>query len=192
MKKLAIAFTLLLASVASFAQDREDREEDGKGFQRNRLFVGGNFGLSFGSYTFINVSPQVGYHFTDHFAAGAGVNFQYAGLKEEDGNGRTVSKTSQGVAGLNVFGRVYPIRQFMFQVQPEANYVFGKDVLYYTDPRQEYKFSKIVPSLLAGGGLVLPSGRGAMIVSVFYDVLQRPNSPYFNKPIFNFTFNAGL
>jgi hypothetical protein len=120
------------------------------------------------------------------------VNFQYASLKEEDAAGRTFSKTSQGVAGLNVFGRVYPIRQFMLQVHPEANYVFGKEVLYYSDPRQENKFSQVVPSLLAGGGLVLPSGRGAMIISVFYDVLQRPNSPYFNRPVFNFNFNVGL
>ena len=95
--------------------------------------------------------------------------------------------------GLNLFGRVYPIQNFMLQVQPEANYVFGKEIYYDSSPRQEYTMdARIVPSLLLGGGLVLPSGRGATIISVFYDVLQNENSPYSNRPIFNFTFNMGL
>jgi hypothetical protein len=38
----------------------------------------------------------------------------------------------------------------------------------------------------------LPAGRGAMIVSVFYDVLQQAHSPYGSRPIFNIGFNFGL
>jgi hypothetical protein len=177
-----------------FAQDeKEENSEKQKGFQKEKLFVGGNFGLTFGSYTLINVSPQVGYRFSDLFAAGMGINLQFISIKDKYSNGDLYSKTSQGVTGLNVFGRLYPIRQFMIQVQPEANYVFGKQIFYDTNPRQEYKLdAQIVPSLLLGGGLVIPSGRGAFITSVFYDVLQDTNSPYGNRPIVNFTYNIGL
>ena len=184
-------FLLCAATLFVFAQDEEEKPEKEKGFQKEKLFVGGNFGLTFGNFTLINVSPQIGYRFTDHFAAGVGLNLQYVSQKLKDFNGDTYYKASRGVTGLNVFGRVYPIRQFMLQVQPEVNYVFGKEI-YYT-PREKFNLdAMIVPSLLLGGGLVIPSGRGAFITSVFYDVLQDPNSPYGKRLIVNFTFNVGL
>jgi hypothetical protein len=189
MKKYFFFLVCLLSFVSLFAQDNGGEQ---KGFQKDKLFLGGNFGLSFGDFTFINVSPQLGYRFSEHFAAGAGINGQYVSLKQRYVNGDTYSKTAQGVAGLNLFGRVYPIRNIMLQLQPEANYVFGKEIVYQPS-RQEYKLpSTIAPSLLAGGGLVLPAGRGAMIVSLFYDLLQNPNAPYGNRPIFGFTYNIGL
>ena len=184
-------FLLCAATLFVFAQDEEEKPEKEKGFQKEKLFVGGNFGLTFGNFTLINVSPQIGYRFTDHFAAGVGLNLQYVSQKLKDFNGDTYYKASRGVTGLNVFGRVYPIRQFMLQVQPEVNYVFGKEIYY--NPREKFNLdAMIVPSLLLGGGLVIPSGRGAFITSVFYDVLQDPNSPYGKRLIVNFTFNVGL
>lgn len=186
-------FLLCTATLFVFAQDEEEKPEKEKGFQKEKLFVGGNFGLTFGNFTLLNISPQIGYRFTDHVAAGVGVNLQYISLKEKFTNGDTYRKSTQGVTGLNVFGRLYPINQFMIQVQPEVNYVFGKEVYYDTNPRQEFELdAKIVPSLLFGGGLVIPSGRGAFITSAFYDVLQDPNSPYGKRLIVNFTYNIGL
>lgn len=187
---LIIAF-LCLATIG-FAQD--EKEEKEKGFRKENLFIGGNFGLSFGNYTLINVSPQIGYRFSEFFAAGLGINLQYVGWKTEYAGG-DYEKISQAVTGLNVFGRVYPIRNFMIQVQPEANYIFGKEKYYDASSQTLYKNNRdavIAPSLLLGGGLVLPSGRGSFITSVFYDVLQNENSPYGNRPIVNFTYNVGL
>jgi hypothetical protein len=43
-----------------------------------------------------------------------------------------------------------------------------------------------------GGGLVLPSGRGEMLITVFYDVMQDKNSPYGRRPIYNFGYNIGF
>ena len=169
LKKTVLIIILFISALFSFAQD-EKEEEQKKGFQKDRLFVGGNFGLTFGNYTLINVSPQIGYRFTQHLAAGVGLNFQYVSLKREDYNGDAYYKTSQGVTGLNVFGRVYPIQYFMIQVQPEMNYIFGKEKYFETSYQaaQEYNLNaEIVPSLLLGGGLVLPSGgRGAFIASL--------------------------
>ena len=172
----------------ALAQD----SDSASGFQREKLFVGGNFGLTFGSYTFINISPQIGYRFNRFLAAGTGINFQYVSQKSRDFNGDLAFKVTQGVTGLNVFGRVYPVNQVMLQVQPEMNYVFGKQVFYQPE-REENKLAGLwVPSLLAGGGLVLPAGRSAMIIGLFYDVLQKENAPYGNKPIVTFSYNVGL
>ncbi|OLY93728.1 hypothetical protein SAMN05444008_11453 [Cnuella takakiae] len=178
---LILGFFLLFVGVAVQAQDEP---------MQNRWFTGGNFGLSFGTYTFVNISPQIGYRFTDKVAAGGGVNFQYISDRTRV-NGETVYRTNRGVGGLNVFGRFYPVPQFMVQVQPEANYVWGKDKDFINN--QEFRFDpRVVPSLLLGGGLVLPTGRNALIISAFYDVIQDPDAPYGRRPIVNFGYNLGF
>ena len=190
MRNAVFTFLILISSLVSFAQDAPAEER--KGFQKEKLFVGGNFGLTFGDYTLIDVSPQVGYRFNDHLAAGIGINGQYISEKFYYGN-QPAYKISRGVTGLNIFGRVYPINQIFIQAQPEANYVFG-NIKYYdnTSPSSTKLDAKIVPSLLLGGGAALPAGGGAFIISIFYDVLQNANSPYGARPIYNFGYNFSL
>ncbi len=194
MKNILLIPFVFFLSLTALAQDRpEGEEEEEKGYRKENLFVGGNFGLSFGDYTLINISPQLGYRFNRYLAAGVGINGQYVSVRDRYINGNTFRKTSQGVVGLNVFGRVYPIPQIMLQAQPEFNYIFGKETYFDTNPRTEYKMdAEIVPSLLLGGGAVLQQGRGALIISVMYDVLQRDYSPYGRKPVYNFGYNISL
>jgi hypothetical protein len=192
MKKTIVLLALFCLTLHAFSQEEGETK---KGFQKEKLFVGGNLGLSFGDYTLINVSPQIGYRFNRFLAAGTGVNFQYISLKERDYNNDPYRKVSQGVVGLNLFGRFYPIENIMLQVQPEGNYIFGKQKFYATSYQSEatYKLDAVIaPSLLVGGGLVIPAGRGATIMSVMYDVLQQQNSPYGKTPIVNMAFNIGL
>lgn len=192
MKRLLVLLFVFCFVIQSFAQQEEEKKT---GFQKEKLFVGGNFGLSFGDYTLINVSPQIGYRFNRFLAGGLGTNFQYISLKERDWNGNPYRKVSQGVVGLNLFGRFYPIEHLMLQVQPEGNYIFGKQKFYATptQPEQTFKLDAVIaPSLLMGGGLVIPTGRGSTIMSVMYDVLQNQYSPYGKQPIVNITFNIGL
>lgn len=168
-------------SFALFAQDDESKP--------SRFFAGGNFGLSVGSYTLINLSPQIGYRFNKFLSSGLGINFQYASLKEKDWAGRDYRKVVQGISGLNVFARFYPIQKFIIQLQPEGNYIFGKQI-FYQPTKETYKLdAEIVPSLLAGGGLVTPTQKGAFLFTVMYDLLQKPNSPYGNQPIVNVGYN---
>ena len=185
-------FVFLFTGAQLLAQEREEGAQP-KGFQKENLFVGGNFGLAFGDYTLINISPQLGYRFNNYLAAGFGINGQYVSEKLRDGWGNTHSKYTRGVIGLNVFGRVYPFKFLMLQAQPEMNYIFGKDTYYTGNMPGTYNFgAEIVPSLLLGGGAVLQQGRGALVISVMYDVLQRDYSPYGRKPIYNFGYNIGL
>ena len=195
-KKLMVCLVALVALVQiSHAQDeRQDAPPEPKrGFDKSKLFIGGNFGLSFSSYyTLINVSPQLGYRFNDYFAAGVGVNFIYSSQKDYYINGATYSKTNYGVTGLNIFGRVYPIRQLFVQLQPELNYTWGKQKYY--DGTPDYKFNgKLVPSLLAGAGGAIPTGgAGAFIIMIQYDLLQNARSPYDNRPFYSFGYNVGF
>ncbi len=185
MKKIAFAMLLLISSFCAFSQDNENGESP----KQDKFFAGGNFGLSLGRYTFINLNPQVGYRFNRFLSAGIGLNLVYASQKEKDAYGNNDYKVVRGIAGLNTFIRFYPIQQFLIQIQPEANYIFGKEI-YYQPVKQSFKLdAEIIPSFLVGGGLVTPTERGAMLFTVMYDVLQRPGSPYGKRPIVNVGYN---
>jgi hypothetical protein len=182
-----IIFTAILMSFNAQAQE----EEGVKGFDKSKLFFGGNFGLNFSSYyTLVNVSPQIGYRFNDHLAAGTGVNFIYTSEKSPYQN--DLYRYNYTVAGLNVFGRVYPIPQIVLQLQPEYNYTWGK-VKYFNPSSSDKVPGKFVPSLLAGAGGAIPAGRvGALLIMAQYDLLHSDRSPYGSRVFFSFGYNVGI
>ena len=189
MKKIILAACLFaMFSAVAVAQD-EPEEPKEKGFDKSKLFFGGNFGLGFGNVsTLVNVSPQIGYRFNKYLAAGAGINFIYSSYKYE----WLDYKEQYGVAGLNIFGRVYPIEYIFLQLQPEANYTWGKQKSLSSDFEVKLD-SKIVPSLLGGVGAAIPTGgRGYFLISANYDLLQNTRSPYGSRAFFNFGYNIGF
>lgn len=186
--KFFLAICLLTASSLSiFAQDEEEPK---KGFDKSKLFIGGTFGLSFGDFTFVNLSPQVGYRFNNILAAGAGFNFIYSSSKYDYLS--PSYREEYGVAGLNIFGRVYPIPYAFLQLQPEFNYIWGK--LKYDDdiiPDQKLD-GEFVPTLLAGVGAAIPAGNGAFTIMAQYDLLQRKPTVYGENVFISIGFNFGL
>lgn len=185
MKRLGFILIITLALMQAASAQQMDSP---KGFDKSKLFFGGNLGLNFGTYTIINVSPQVGYHFSPQFAAGAGVNYIYYGYNDHYNQ----LKYAQSYAGLNVFGRFYPIPQFFIQAQPELNYVWGKVKYYGSDQSASKIPTQFVPSLLLGGGAAIPAGRGAIVISVLYDVIQNVYSPYYHQAIYGLGYNMGF
>lgn len=197
-RMLFTSLMLFFCLVGVFAQEEPPVEETAKGFDRSRLFIGGNFGLSFGNYTFINISPQVGYRFSDLLAAGIGINGQYNQIKYRDFNNDVIEKQSYGVMGMNIFGRIYPIRQGFLQVQPEMNYIWGNSKTYNPDSKSSLN-GKILPSLLVGAGAFFPTGRaGGFIIMAQYDLLNKdgmnsdPGTPYGKNVFMSIGFNVGL
>jgi hypothetical protein len=181
--KYLFSFLLLLSfSTASFSQD-EDTTGHRNGFRKENLFFGGNLGLAIGSYTFINVSPQIGWHLNPSFDVGLGPNFQYVSIKSYDFSGADFSKESRMVFGGNVFTRFYPIKQGFLQVQPEVNVVRGK-LKYYATGYDNFSYTATAPSLLVGVGANL----NGLLISVMYDLAQDPNSPYSSRPFINFGY----
>ena len=97
-----------------------------------------------------------------------------------------------GNLGMNSIEDVRIGKHIMLQVQPEANYIFGNQT-FYGPPEQRFKMdAAIVPSFLVGAGAVFHSGKGSFMVSYFYDVLQKPNSPYGGQPFLTFGYNVSL
>jgi hypothetical protein len=172
----------------SIIQSVSAQDSDGKGFDKSKLFVGGNLGLAFGYATIINVSPLVGYHFSPVFAAGVGLNYSY--YNYDNGYNNYFKET---YLGMSVFGRVYPLQQFFIQVQPELNYVWGSGYFPSINLLEYSKVNQFVPSLLMGGGAAIPTGgNGAITISVMYDVIQNPLSPYYHQAVYGFGYNIGF
>src|SRR5947209_31388 len=143
MKRWCIVLLLFACAMRGFGQDEAPAKESHKG----NLFAGGYMGIAFGDYTYINLSPHIGYRFNNFVAAGIGLNGEYQSTKDYDAiSGALYSKTKTAIIGLNLFGRVYPIRYLMLQVQPEVNYMFGKISFYDSNPNQTYNIdAQIVP-----------------------------------------------
>ncbi|MBN8786986.1 MAG: hypothetical protein J0I84_07840 [Terrimonas sp.] len=173
----------------AIAQD-EDQEPVQKGFDKSKLFFGGNFGLGFGTNTSVNISPQIGYRFNDYLAAGAGVNFNYYSYKYYNYDGSGLYRESLGYTGFNVFGRIYPIKFILLQAQPELNYSWGSRKFYDGSEKQKLA-GQFTPSLLIGGGAAIPMGgrNGALLLMLQYDILQQKRSPYGNRPFFSMGYN---
>jgi len=69
MKKIFVACFIFLSSIGMIAKPFK--------FEKEKLVYFGNFGFQFGTYTAINVSPTIGYKFTEKFVAGLGPLFNY-------------------------------------------------------------------------------------------------------------------
>ena len=130
--------------------------------QAGKWTLSGSFGMSFGDYTSIDVSPQVGYHWNEFFSAGGGVSYNY---HHSSGN------YDMNYLGVNVFGRVNPVKYIALQIQPELKGSWGKTYGRKIDFRY-------VPTMLVGGGGVIPTGTGSVSVMFYYDVIQDQYSPY--------------
>jgi hypothetical protein len=163
------------------------QDSGAKGFDKSKLFVGGGLGLAFGTYTIVNVSPLIGYHFSELFAAGVGINYSYYGYNDGYWNYK------QSYAGMSVFGRIYPVRQFFIQVQPQENYMwYTQSGIGSYQNQPTIKINQFVPSLLLGAGAAIPAGNGAITISVMYDVLQNIYSPYYRQAVYGFGYNVGF
>jgi hypothetical protein len=185
---LIFASTVMLLATAQSVHAQAADETDTKGFNPDRLFFGGNFGMSFGDYTFINITPQVGYQFNRYLSAGGGISFIGTAFTQRDFNGNKLYKDSYNSAGLNVFGRVHPIPFLFLQAQPEYNYTWGKTKFY--NGQSELKLDgEFVPVLLLGAGAVIPAGRGSFIAMLQYNVIDNDRSVYGNRPFVSFGFN---
>ena len=181
-----LAGLFLLFSVQAIAQQEVRKERTP--MDPSRLFFGGNFGVRFGDFSMVNISPQVGYRFTDRFSAGGGVNFITSSTTVRTANGERIMREGYGYAGLNLFARVFPISNLFVNVQPEMNYSWGR-VRYYNGQADVKSPGAYVPVLLVGAGAAIPAGRGQLVAMYQLDLVGNERSPYGRRPFLTFGFN---
>lgn len=187
MKKVLmyILFTVTVLSLNSQNSNLTQlntAETSTRGFDRSRLTFGGGFGMQFGSYTLINIAPQVGYNFWDNFNAGAGISYSY--YKHHFFVRSVKWYQTRHYAGVNVYARYYPIRNIVVSIQPEANHMWLSEEPHRGGDR--YSKDKFVPSVTVGAGLAFRS----VTTMLKYDIVQNKYSPYGNSIFYSvgFTF----
>ncbi len=148
---------------------------------KDRIYLGGSFGAAISNaYTYVDISPTLGYYFTSRFSAGPGITLQYYNYK--------VFNYSSFIYGPRAFAR-YQLLNFLF-----AHAEFEDLFLKYrqTDNLGNVTFvNKNVPGLLLGGGLTPTIGHSRMYIMVLYNILQTSYTPYAN-PVIRIGFDLGF
>lgn len=194
MKKVFLLVFVTGFSIALSAQERDSSEEKVRGFQKDKLFTGGDVTISFYTGgTTLGVSPYFGYSVTKWLDAAISLNFIYQGQKDV-----YAYKYRQTNIGPGAFVRLFPIDFLYVQGQYEHNFINYKIIP--PGGGSSSKFKTDVNSLLLGAGYSSGRSEGSntyYYLSVMFDVAQLRNSPYVDSygrmiPVVRAGFNIGL
>jgi hypothetical protein len=141
-------------------------KEEQKKEKLNRLRLGGNFGLQFGSYTYVNISPTAGYMVVkDRLELGGGPILIYQRFRFSNFN-----SFSFFVYGADAYARGFLYKGLYL----EARFDPVNKPSYYNINRRIW-----VQHLLLGAGYAAPIGKiGVFNVSLLYNVLDNDESIY--------------
>ncbi len=73
---IIVVLTILTNTSAQYLDNAEKPSD--------RIFYGGNLGLSFGTYTFIAINPVAGYRLSNRLSAGLGFNYIYMSSRQHN------------------------------------------------------------------------------------------------------------
>lgn len=170
---------LLLTHNIAVAQKTKSNSLSDKKFGE-RLFFSGGLGLTFGDVTYIDLSPQVGYRFTEKFGAGVGATYIYYSWRQYD--------YSTSIYGGSVFGRYQVFNQVVAYSEFQQLNVDS-----YISRNPDGSSGRVwVPIWMVGAGYTSPPGSGlGFQLMVLWDVIEDINSPYQN-PIIRAGISVGL
>ncbi len=197
MKKILV-LVLLAFSVSSYAQDTDEKNDENKGFRKEKLFTGGSVTAGFSNYsTVLGVTPQFGYSLTNWADAGITLNFNYTSQRDYNYGG---DKLRQTVYGPGAFVRLFPVKFLFASAQYEYNLIHLKYIPATNSGYTPDKLNLNASSLLVGGGYAGGRERGNntyYFISVSWDILGDKNSPYIDgygrsNPIIRAGYNIGL
>ncbi len=184
---LAALLACLLITVS-----KAQREEEPS--LRDRMFFGGNFGLTFGNATSIIVSPLAGFYITPRLAGGVGFRYEYYKSKYP---GYVPFETH--IFGGSVFSRYTVINNLSEAVglggmnmglflQTEYEMLsLEREYFDHTNPAAGGRFN--LHSILVGGGIYQPIGqRSGFLITVLWNLNETYNSIYSN-PVIRIGFN---
>ncbi len=176
MMKTTILILMLLVVQFSWAQNSDP--DSVRGFNRDKVFIGGSLSLGFANNQFAaGVNPFIGYSLTNWLDAGVVVNYNYNATRDYPFFN---DRIKQHTYGAGVFTRIFPVRFLFIQGQIEQNFI---NIRYNpSGGGLKERYNRNAPSLLVGGGYTTGrqpgNDRGFFYLSLLVDVLKNENSPY--------------
>jgi hypothetical protein len=190
---LCLAFCQLHAQGIDFTEsgakdplsERKETQKTRSTFREN-LFIGGNFGFQFGSVTFVDISPLVGYRVFKDLSLGLGITYQY--LDWETRGGRFTTHTFGG----RVFARYIIWKGIMAHAEFEMLNLDCFDEDHYRLSGEFRVAREWVPGALFGAGYYQRlGGRAGITALILFNALQSDCTPYAN-PVIRIGFNLGI
>lgn len=170
---------------ASRPQKEEEPAKPRSKFKDN-LFLGGNFGLQFGTITFVDISPLAGYQVFKNAFLGLGVTYQY--LDWQTMGGRYETHTYGG----RIFARYIIWKGIMAHAEYEMLNLHCFDEAHYVLSNEFRLKRKWVPGALFGAGYYQGVGkRSGFTALILFNALQSDCTPYAN-PVIRIGFNFGI
>ncbi len=153
---------------------KRERNDDWK----EKVTYGGNFQLQFGTFTFIYLSPTIGYIPAKNFNVGVGIIYNYISLDY----GAPYGKYTQSIYGTHTYAR-YFVTDGVF-VQGQYDRLLQPMVYGYKPDAKTW-----VDYVLVGGGFRQPIGdKAALSTSIMYNLTPSNISIYPSRLIIQFGF----
>jgi len=190
MKHIFISLFLFIFSCLTYGQEQnknakqaiviEDTTVTQKPPFKEKLYLGGNLGLSFGSYTNVIIAPIMGIRWSRRLNSEIGIEYNYTKDSRYDTD---YTYNQYG-------GRISSQFFFIPQLFAHAEFAGLSMEQYYTTGKER----NFVPFLYLGGGLSQNvGGRSSVFFRIMFDVLNNKNSPYSpGEPFYSVGFGVGL
>jgi hypothetical protein len=195
MKKSFFIVTLFISLlVSAYAQEERQGEQGEPPQRKGKFFLVPEFWLSFGSSTYIEVAPMVGYHALERLVIGAGPHYTYRSVKVSPYYPDAYDTHAFGFKGFARFALITNAEQFLpinlfsdLFVHIEYEGMSLEKNIYF-QPTDLGRF--IYHGFLVGGGV---NQRIGMYNSVSFMILWNVNDSYvspYSNPVFRVGFNA--
>ena len=180
--KNKLIYLILFALSNSFILKAQEVVKTMPSMNVNPIFIGGNLVIGGGAGSFqIGLNPEIYKRVNDYVDIGAATNLFFQSFNPTISNGLPGISSRSFQLGAGAFTRIWPIKKFFLQVQPEYNYTWSR----FKDRGTEgvnagasRSISFGAESLLAGIGYGSRSENGMTYFSVMIDLLKNTNSPY--------------
>jgi hypothetical protein len=189
MKKAASLLLLIMLTFSLLAQEEEASGRKGKFFFIPEVW------LSFGTRTYIDLAPMIGYHVMDRLAIAFGPHYIFQTQNANSYYPNAYQTHAYGLKGFARFSLITNAEEFLpinlfSELFVHAEYEgLSLEKAYYVPPYNETG-RYIYNGFLVGGGLSQRVGiHNSVSFTILWDINELTVSPYSN-PIFRVGFNA--
>jgi len=188
MRRVMLLILIVAVSYSVTAQE----ESPGR---KGKFFLIPEFWLSFGTMTYVEVSPMVGYHVLDRLVVGLGPHYMYQSQKATPPYPYSYQTHSFGLKGFARFSLITDAEEFLpiklfSEIFVHVEYEgLSLEKKYYVPPYTESgRF--IYRGMFLGGGFSQRIGvYNSVSFTILWDINESTISPYTN-PILRVGFNT--